>query len=217
LKTLLELAEGFALPALFFASLWIILPAADSDAWAWALGIILLGGTARLSWRSKGAWPAACDRYYFSKRDALPDTLVIALPLLIGWWLSSGDFQHAEPGVVLESLAVYPLYALLQLSVFLAIPAARLKTAGLRHGAITLVCAAVFALAHAPNPLLMLATGLAMLAWAGQFQRGRNLLVLALVMGIAATGFRYAVPAQYHGEMRIGPDYIEKRAEPSGR
>lgn len=51
-----------------------------------------------------------------------------------------------------------------------------------------------------------------MLVWARQFLKGRNLLILALMMGLAATGFRFAMPEQWAWEMRIGPDYMEKRA-----
>lgn len=213
MKKLVPILEGVALPLLFFVSLWVILPSTDNKTWVWVLGSTLLAGSAWLLWRSKPNWPAACNRYYFSKRDALPDVLVLALPLLLGWWLSDGDMQNLDTGRVGYSLLVYPLYALLQLSIFLAIPATRLKAMGIPRWAIIFTCALVFALAHLPNPVLMLVTGLAMLAWAGQFLRGRSLIALALIMGIAATGFRYAVPAHYHQELRIGPDYIEKRIE----
>jgi len=211
------LLEACALPALFFISIWIALPAAENDTWGWALGVILLAGTGWLLWRSRPHWPPPCDRYWFSKKDAPADLAVLLLPLLAGWWLAESNVPPAEAGRIVKSLLLYPLYALLQLAVFLAIPATRLKAAGARPLAVTATCAVVFALAHAPNPLLMLVTGLAMLAWAGQFLRGRSLVALALIMGIAATGFRYAVPAQYHADLRIGPDYVEKRLEISGR
>ena len=71
---------------------------------------------------------------------------------------------------------------------------------------IAISCALVFSLLHWPNPLLMAITGFAMLIWARQFLRGRSILALALVMGIAATGARFMLPQAWTGEMRIGPD-----------
>lgn len=212
MRNLALLLEGFALPALFFMAIWLVLPGERSEAVTWSLAAALLVGAAWLLWRSKPHWPAACDRYRFSRKDAVVDAVILALPLLAGWWLTGGDWPPAEPGRIVKSLLVYPFYALLQLAIFLVIPATRLKAIGLSPLPVTLVCAAVFTLAHAPNPPLMWVTGLAMLAWAGQFQRGRSLLALALIMGIAATGFRYAVPPEYHQELRIGPDYIEKKS-----
>jgi hypothetical protein len=32
-------------------------------------------------------------------------------------------------------------------------------------------------------------------------------------MGMAATGFKFMLPQQWSWDMRIGPDYVEKRAD----
>ncbi len=197
---------------LFFASIWLILPASTGRVWIWLLATTLIAVTAWLYLRSKESWPAA-SRYFFSAKDALPDSLIVLLPILAGFWVSKGGHIPVDGGRLLSSLLLYPLYALFQLTIFLSIPATRMIKMGYSSRTIAVACAVVFSLAHWPNPLLMAVTSMVMLVWVGQFLRGRSILVLALVMGIAATGFRFMVPQQWTLDMRIGPDYIEKRAE----
>ena len=131
---------------------------------------------------------------------------------LAGYWAARGFVLHVDGRTILTAIALYPVYALFQLSVFLLVPATRMQKMGYSSRAIAISCAVVFSLVHWPNPLLMAVTGLAMLLWARQFLHGRSILALALVMGIAATGFKFMLPQQWGWEMRIGPDYIEKRA-----
>jgi hypothetical protein len=205
-------AEWIVLQLLVFSSVWIILPAATSAVWIWVLGLSLITGTALLMMRSKGSWPGPGAGPYFSRQYALVDGLIVLLPLLAGVWASEGGVLLPASGRLVSSLLLYPLYALFQLGIFLAVPATRMIRMGYSPRAVSTTCAIVFCLAHWPNPLLMAGTGIAMFAWAGQFLRGRSILVLALIMGLAATGVRYVVPAQWTLDMRIGPDYIEKRA-----
>ena len=207
--------EWLALHLLVFGSIWVILPASISPAWFWVLGAALLAGTIVLATRTNPAPAHAPSHYFFSRSNALSDGLFIALPLLSGYWALRGFEPQAGGGTILSSIALYPVYALFQLSIFLLIPAVRMQKMGYSSRAIAISCAVVFSLLHWPNPLLMAATGLAMLIWARQFLGGRSILALALVMGIAATGARYMLPQSWTWEMRIGPDYIEKRAQHS--
>jgi len=207
------LIEGVFLPLLFFTSLWLILPSVNSTTWTWALGFILIAATLVLLFRSKEHWPFTGNQYYFSKKDALFDVLILLSPLVLGFTLAGGFQVHIAADRVINSLLIYPVYALLQLSIFLAIPATRMLKLEYSSRTICMICALVFGLVHLPNPLLMLFTGMAMMVFCSQFLRGRSILVLALIMGIAATGFRFAVPFEWSGELRIGPDYIEKRQE----
>ena len=209
--------EWVSLHLLVFASIWVILPASIAPAWVWLLGAGLLGGTIVFAMRSNLA-PGdtsgrAHSRYFFSRRNALSDSLFVILPLLAGYWATRGFALHVDGRTILTAIALYPVYALFQLSVFLLVPATRMQKMGYSSRAIAISCAVVFSLLHWPNPLLMAVTGLAMLLWARQFLRGRSILALALVMGIAATGFKFMLPQQWSWDMRIGPDYIEKRAE----
>jgi len=205
--------EWISLQLLYFTALWIILPVSGGDDWIRPLGIGLLIGVLWLYMGSRKSWPATCSEYFFSAKDALPDSLFIILPLLTGYWVAIDFDIPVESGRLMSSVLLYPVYSLLQLSVFLVIPATRMIRMGYSSRTIAISCAMVFSLAHWPNPLLMVVTGIAMLVWAGQFLRGRSILVIALVMGLAATAFTFMVPRQWSWDMRIGPDYIEKRTD----
>jgi len=205
--------EWVLLHLLFYAALWIVLPASQGNAWLWALGVTMIVSTAILVLGSRNSMPPANLRYFFSIKDALPDGIFLLLPLVAGIWLSQGVPVQHDSQQWLTSIFLYPLYALVQFSIFLLIPATRLIKMGYSSRSISISCAVVFCLAHWPNPLLMVVTGITMLVWAGQYLRGRNILILALIMGLSATGFRLMMPRQWSWDMRIGPDYIEKRTE----
>ncbi|MFT5139483.1 MAG: hypothetical protein ACI9H8_001471 [Lysobacterales bacterium] len=204
--------EWLLLPLLFFASLWLILPNESDEPWLWILGSILLIATPILLHRSKKHWPASGKPYYISSKDALSDAFFLFSPVVLGVALAGGVELQLSSDRVLGSLLVYPIYALLQLSIFLVIPATRMIKLGFSSNTICIISALIFSLAHFPNPLLMVFTGLAMLVFCYQFLKGRSILVLALVMGIAASGFRATIPYEWSWDMRIGPDYMEKRA-----
>ncbi len=188
------LFECLVLPLFFFTSLWLILPSVSGMIWTWLLGSVLLVATLALLHRSKEYWLSISNRYYFSTRDAPFDALILLSPLAVGFALAGGSPVFLAVDRVVSSLLIYPIYALLQLSIFLAIPATRMIRLGYSSRTTCIGCAVVFSLAHLPNPLLMAFTGLAMLALCKQFLKGRSILVLALVMGIAATGFKFMVP-----------------------
>ncbi len=111
------------------------------------------------------------------------------------------------------SLALYPLYAFVQLALVLALPYPRLALlAGARTA--TVVCILIFALVHWPNPALMGATALGMAFWTDEFRQGRRLVALALSMGLAATAFTQLLPHDVTSHMRVGPGYVRSRAVP---
>jgi hypothetical protein len=207
--------EAWILPCLFFFGLWWILPVEDDSWWGTATGIALLLGTVILLYRTGPIWPSIGKRYFFSKKDSQMDALLVLSPLVVGFALAGKFELQMDATQTIKSLLIYPLYALLQLSIFLAIPASRMNKIGQSALRTCLVCAAVFGLAHFPNMLLLAFTGLAMLVLCYQFLNGRSLLALALVMGMAATGFKLAVPPEWSWEMRIGWDYTIKRMEHS--
>jgi hypothetical protein len=209
--------EWLFLPLLFFVSLWLILPTTGNPIWTWLLGATLLIATPVLLYRSKKHWPEPGKTYYFSSQDALADAMVLFLPATLGVALAGGIDLQLSAKSVGTSFLVYPVYALLQLSIFLVIPATRMKTLRFSSRAICIISALIFSLAHFPNPLLMVFTGLAMLVFCSQFLKGRSILVLALLMGIAASGYRAMIPYEWSWDMRIGPDLIEKRALGNGK
>lgn len=208
---LVTVLEILILPLLFFIGLWLIMPAAETATPINAMLGVLIAGTLWLLYRSKGIWPAKEKRFSFSVKQAPIDALILISPLVTGFILAGGMQVRLDGDAVIFSLLTYPLYALVQLSIFLIIPATRLNKLGLSPSLICIICALLFAMVHLPNPLLMLFTGLAMLAFCKQFLQGRSILAIALIMGIAATGFKAAIPQEWAMDMRIGPDYVEKR------
>jgi hypothetical protein len=204
--------EWVVLHLLIFCSVWMLIPAGLPQTAFYLLGAVLVSGTALLLYRSRVYWPATCERYLVSRADAASDVLFIFGPLAAGYWAASGMPYIPDTSKMWSALLLYPLYAFFQLGIFLAIPALRMRKLGYSTARISMICAIVFSLVHWPNPLLMLMTGVAMLAWSRQFLRGRNLLVLALVMGLAATGLKFMLPQDWTLDLRIGPDYIDKRA-----
>jgi len=204
--------EWVLLHLFIFAGIWIILPFSFASSWLWVLGAVFLAGTAFLIAGSFGPAIERPAKYYFSFHASISDGIFILLPLLAGLGLSEEIYVLPASGTILSLILLYPLYALIQLSVFLLIPATRMQKLGYSPATIVFSCAVVFSMVHWPNLLLMTVTGLAMLVWSHQFIRGRSILALALVMGMAATGFKLTLPQPWSWDMRIGPDYTEKRA-----
>lgn len=212
LASLKNWLNWISLPLLLATGIWLVQPADNAGSALWMLFVVVLVGALWLSARSLKALPAPGIRYVLARRDVFADSLIVLLPVIIGACVVGGGRLDPEPFEVVYSALIYPVYALAQLFVFLVIPATHMSNRGYSSNTIAVSCALIFGLIHWPNPLLMAGTGLAMLVWAKQFLRGRNVLMLALVLAIGATGFKYAMPQQWGWEMRIGPDYVAKRA-----
>ncbi len=188
-----------------FAFAWMILPTSTPDPVALAVaGLLLLGG-AWLFLRGprlrRGPWRATTGA-------SLLDAAFILAPAALGLILGQSPVRDA----VGLSLLLYPLYALIQLGLFLKIPVTRLRAMGVSEEGARLLTAVVFALVHWPNPLVMLVTLVGMFVWARQYQRGRPLYQLALVMGLAATTFSQMLPDDLTHHMRVGPGYVRAAA-----
>ncbi|MFI5091030.1 MAG: type II CAAX prenyl endopeptidase Rce1 family protein [Terriglobales bacterium] len=68
--------------------------------------------------------------------------------------------------------------------------------------------AALFALAHAPNPVLVPATLAAGLVLCELFRRHRNIYTLAIAQAILGMCLAAAVPDAWHHHMRVGIGYL---------
>lgn len=129
---------------------------------------------------------------------------------LVAAGLAAGERPGA--GGVAISLALYPLYALVQMLLLLALPAARLRRLGAGPAGTSLGCAVLFALAHWPNGPLLAACFLAMLWWARLYQEEREIVPLAVAMGILATAFVQFLPEAFTANARVGPRWVRKEA-----
>ena len=70
------------------------------------------------------------------------------------------------------------------------------------------VAAALFAVVHAPNPLLMAATFAGALGWCAIFARHPNILPLGLSHAITTLALLYAFDDDLTGHLRIGRAYL---------
>lgn len=188
-----------------YAFEWMILPTGAPGALTLVLAALLLTGGAWLFWRGPHLLR---DSWTTTTGVSLLDAAFILGPAVLGLALGQSPEHHA----VGFSLLLYPLYALVQLGLFLKLPVTRLRAMGVSAAGTRLIAAVLFALVHWPNPLVMLVTLLGMFVWAQQYQRGRPLWQLALVMGLTATTFSQMLPDDLTHHMRVGPGYVRAAA-----
>ena len=186
---------------LLFAYLWLVAPARDMAPAGWVLGAAILGATA---WMMRRSPERSGENYRLTPRIRLLDGLLVAVPIIVGLLSGPADLSARQ----LVYLLLYPLYALLQLVVFLVIPAGRWRQLGLSDRAIAVCCAVAFSLIHWPNPLVMVVTGCVLVVLASQYLAGRPLYQVAAVLGIAAVAFSQFLPDPWTRHMRVGPGYV---------
>ena len=71
-----------------------------------------------------------------------------------------------------------------------------------------IVAAALFAIVHAPNPLLLMMTFAAALGWCAIFARHPNILPLGVSHAIVTLALLYAFDDNLTGHLRIGHAYL---------
>jgi len=199
-------ARPWAELVLYFGGLfgfvwWVLGPGLPGPA-QWIAGGVLLLAAAWLKFRLRRPRPAPPPARTWLWADAL----LILAPVAVGLALG----HRPEGPSVWVSLLFYPLYAGVQLLVFLVVPADRLQILRATPRVAAAACAGLFALIHWPNPVVMLITALAMALWAAQYRRGRPLWQLALVMGLAATTTTQFLPDSATRHMRVGPRYVRQ-------
>ena len=191
---------------LLHAGLWLVLGAGPVAPAAWVTGALLSVALAWLLRRGPRALPPTPP---IPARRWLPaDLAMVGLPVAAG--LLAG--APLDGRAIAFSALTYPLFALLQLTVFLVIPARRLRAMGLGPRGTALACALVFALLHWPQPAVVGLTFVGMLVWALAWQHGRPLWQIALVMGWAATASSQFLPDGWTGHMNVGPRAVRELA-----
>jgi membrane protease YdiL (CAAX protease family) len=113
------------------------------------------------------------------------------------------------PLPVVAHILAYSVWALVQQFILQVYVLLRLLRLGLPRGRAILLAAALFAIAHIPNPVLVPIT----LVWAAAtsllYLRYRNLYALALAHGILGMGLAVCIPNAVHHHMRVGLGYLE--------
>jgi hypothetical protein len=144
---------------------------------------------------------------------AWPTLLAVGAWILLVILLTPRDARQLSDLVprwhsVLLSLLSYPLYALLQLSLFLAFAMGRLRVLGASARAQLLVPAILFAFIHWPNGWIMAFAFLAMLLWAACYRRWHSLPAVAVSMALLATVITQAPLENLTEHLRTGPGYV---------
>jgi len=191
---------------LVFAFVWFLLPTSQPNARSIIIGSMLLVAGWYLFKHSPGL--SVAKSWQWKKSAMVLDIFLILMPIIVCFAL--GFSPDLKAGGL--SFFLYPVYALAQLMLFLFIPVSRLRAIGVAPKYSTLFSALIFAMIHWPNPVVMFITLVGMLIWAHQFQNGRKLWQLALVMGLTATTFSQFLPDQFTYHMRVGPGYVRSEA-----
>lgn len=198
--------------ALFFGSIvvfiWFIEPTTGPTVHVTYYLLVALFAwlTARLHGDTPRSVGLRLDNFAASARLVLPLTALIAA----GFMGAGAALGPAKPWHdALVSLAPSFVWALVQQYVLQAIVQRRLWDAGIRRRA-PLVAAALFALAHAPNPGLMTMTFLAGWLWCSWYRRHENLLTLAFSHAVLAAVVLITMPPFITGHLRVGPGYFPR-------
>lgn len=110
------------------------------------------------------------------------------------------------------ALSTYPLYAMVQLGAVMVLPIAVWSRRGERSPvAIVAGVALLFALVHAPNPVVMSLTGAGMVAWAIAHRHGVGFAWLALSMGLCGAAIAQGVPQDLTQNLRVNAGYVLAR------
>lgn len=154
----------------------------------------------RESWRTLGL---RFDNLPAAVRLVLPPTFAIALVVAgVAWALG----VRWKVGDALAILPIYYVWALVQQYALQAFVQRRLWNAGVERTA-PVLAAALFAVAHLPNPALVVLTFVAGWMWAAFYRRVPSLFVLALSHALLAAVLATALPHSFTGGLHVGPGY----------
>ncbi|MGB9030473.1 MAG: CPBP family glutamic-type intramembrane protease [Acidobacteriaceae bacterium] len=147
-------------------------------------------------------------------RGLLPSLWIAALAIVI-FLAAIALAQHLHtlhplygPLPVVVHIAGYALWALMQQFILQVYVLLRLLRLGMTRNSAIALAAALFAIAHIPNPVLVSLT----LVWGAisclLYLRYRNLYALALAHGILGMCLAVTVPNHINHHMRVGLGYL---------
>lgn len=135
----------------------------------------------------------------------LPTVVLGAAIVLISWRLRGNEFAFASLRLRFLSLPLWALFQQYALNGFINRRAQLAVGKGLKS---VILVAAIFSLAHFPNPLLMALTLIGGLLWAAIYQRVPNLFALALAHAISSLLVALSVSPNLVNGLRVGLKYF---------
>ncbi len=137
------------------------------------------------------------------KRLALPLGAFILLVIAIGY--AAGTLRFGAR--FYSMLLTVPLWALLQQYMLLAFANPRLRVLS-REGQSAAITAALFALLHFPNPILMVTCAAGGYIWAREYEREPNLFANALTHTLASAFLANSLPGSLLKNMVVGYNFF---------
>jgi membrane protease YdiL (CAAX protease family) len=189
---------------------WLITPFALENSWIEVVPLILAAGLMLFSHRVRDE----TAREMGWRIDNFGQAVLLLVPLQIGasaiiigfgWLYGSLHFTKLQTWQWLLWLPVWALIQQYALQGFLNRRAQIIYGRGYQS---VLLVAGLFALFHAPNPWLTLATFVAGLFWSSVYQRAPNLLALALSQALMSLTLVIALPGSVLHSLRVGFRYF---------
>ncbi len=199
-RALVEAAAGYLL---ILVVLWAPRPWQRFLYW---LPVIWIAVASWLSFRSAAAWGLRSVNLFRSLWIAGVAAFLSAVTLAVAWRLHT---LHAPPSVIAfaRSYIGYAIWAFVQQFLMMDFFLQRALRLLPRPGHAVLATAAIFTLAHLPNPVLTPLTLLWGLIGCWHFLRYRNLYPLALAHAMLGITIAVAVPGYITHNMRVGLGY----------
>ena len=193
------------------AYIWLVEPI--SSRWFWhAFGVFM--GLAILSNRLHGDTATRLGIRVDNLGTALAEAIGVIAPALlvaVGAGLRLGGGPDTGLVDILRSAAwIYP-WALFQQYGLQCVLGRRLEEVLPDPVGHDVVCAAMFAALHLPNPFLTVVTFGAGYCFCALFRRGSNIFALAAAQALASTVIYHFLPNSITAFMRVGPGYFLAR------
>jgi len=209
-RALREMLIGLAL---------VLLPLWSAGWLQWLLGAAALSYVFFLTLRSRPTAEQLGLRVSGMRR-ALWIVALAAIAAVVGVWLSIrlGTFHAVFRNYAVEwGFLAYIAWALVQQFILQDFFLARLLRITSKPALAVIAAGLLFAVAHVPNPLLVMATIVWGIVACALFLRYRNLYVLGLAHAILGMCIAVAVPNQWHHHMRVGLGYLRWNPPPITR
>lgn len=175
-----------------------------------ALIVLLLTASAHLRGETRRELGLRFDNFLPAlKRLLLPTAVCVAVLIGVGWWLREAGYGEPRSGSWLLKMTLWGvLWGLSQQYVLQAFVNRRAQLVFGRGAKSIILVAMIFALLHAPNLWLSVATFIGGLLWAYVYQQTPNLFALAISHGLMTWILISSIPAPILKGMRAGYNYF---------